>query len=103
MSRVGNYSAIGYPVDGGYQAVTFTASAARTAAAAAGAQMQRIVLEATENCHIAFGGSAVDATTSDFYLSSAAGPVMFVIKPGQYVSAIRSTADGTLHVSQVDT
>lgn len=101
MSRIGNYSAIGYPVDGGYQSVAFTDSAVRTSAGV-GSQTHRVVLEATENCHIVFGGSAVDATTSDFYLSSTAGPVMFVIRPGQYVSAIRDTASGTLHVSEMD-
>ena len=101
MSRIGNYAAIGYPVDGGCQSVAYTGTAARTSSAAAGAYEQRIALCSTTDCHVVFGGSAVDATTSDFFLPSYA-PVMFVIKPGQYVSAIRSASDGTLYVSRVD-
>lgn len=101
MSRIGAYSAIGYPVDGGYQSITTSGTSAATSSGV-GAHTHRVVLEATADAHIVFAGSGGAATTSDFLLSSNAGPVMFVIRPGQYVHAIQSSAAGTVHVSEVD-
>ncbi len=99
MSRIGNYSAIGYPV--GTEAVSYTGTAGTTAAGV-GAHIQRVALYATTDCHIAFGGSTVAATTDDFFLPGGQ-LAMFVIHPGQYVSAIQSASGGTLYVNQVDT
>lgn len=93
-----NDARLPYPKDDGYQAVSFTASSARTSAGV-GEQTRQVVLYADQDCHIAYGDSAVTATTSDFFLP--ASVVMFLqIRPGQYVAAIRSSADGTLHVSE---
>ena len=100
MSKIGNYSAIGYPIDGGHEAVTTSGTSA--ASSAAGAHVHRVVLEApTEDVHINFGAAA---TVNDFRLTTTAGPVMFIIHPGQTVNGIQPTggAGGTLYVNFMD-
>jgi hypothetical protein len=97
MSRAGHQTAIGFPVDGGYQSISFTAASA-SAGSALGSQTYRVMLYATQDCHISFDGSS--ATTSDFFLP-ASFPVMFMARPGATVSAIRASADGALHISEI--
>lgn len=99
MSRA-HATAIGRPVDTKYQAVAFTATAARTTNAVGG-QTYRIALIATEDCHIRFGSGTPTALATDFFLPKN-NLVMFPIAPGEKVSAIRNSADGTLHVSEMD-
>lgn len=99
MSRRGQQTAVGYPVKGGCQSVAYTATSAASTSGV-GAYTQRVVLFATTDCHVAFD-EAPTATTSDFFLPGAV-PVMFTIKGGQKVAAIRSASDGTLYVSEVD-
>lgn len=82
------------------QSAAYTATAARTSAGV-GAQTRVVRLIATTACFIVFGGSAVDATTSDVYLA-ASREEYFIIGAGQYVSAIRSASDGTLYVSEME-
>lgn len=100
MSSRAYATAIAYPSNGNHQAVSFTASSARTAAGM-GDQCRLVSLVSTADCHIAFGPSNVDATTNDFFLL-ANTMVMFPIRPGEFVAAIRSSADGILHVSEMD-
>lgn len=90
----------GYPVTGGYQAVTTSAASARTASAVGG-QTYWVVLFCDQDCHIAFGGATVVATTADFFLPASTN-VMLAIRPGQSVAAIQSSAGGTLRVSELD-
>lgn len=92
-----NATAIGYPMPGGHQ----TISVAGTSAAASSvirANIHRVALYSTTDCHVNFEGAA---TTSDFFLP-AENYVMFPCRPGQTINAIQASASGTLHISEVD-
>ena len=93
-------TAIGRPVDTKYQSVAFTATAARTTNGISD-QIYKVALIATEDCHIRFGSGTPTALTTDFFLPKN-NLVMFPIVPGEKISAIRNSADGTLHVSEMD-
>lgn len=66
---------------------------------AVGSQTYAVRLVSTTDCHITFAATPV-ATTGDPYLP-ANTPEIFTITPGQKVAAIRASADGTLHVTEL--
>ncbi len=93
-------TAIGRPVNTKYQSVAFTASSARTTNAISD-KVFRVALFATEDCHIRFGSGSPTAVVTDFFLPKN-NLVMFPIAQGEKIAAIRNSADGTLHVSEMD-
>lgn len=82
------------------QSVSYTGTAARTTNGV-GAQTRVVRIVCTTAAFIVFGGSAVNATTSDLPKLEANVAEDFVIQRGQYVSAIRSASDGTMYVSEM--
>lgn len=74
--------------------VAYTVSAG-TIDPVAGAHIHVVRIVTTTDAYISFTGTA---TTADMYIPADV-PELFVIHPGQAVSAIRDTADGTLHVT----
>lgn len=98
--RRSHATAVGRPVNGGYQSVSFTGSAAATANAVGG-QIRSVVLYATEDCHIRFGQGSPAATATDCFLPKDTY-ALFPIQGGEKVSAIQNTTAGTLHVSELD-
>lgn len=81
-----------------HQSVAYTATAG-TIANAVGAQTYRIRIVCTTDAFVKVG-DAPTATTSDPLLP--ANSVEYLtITPGQKVSAVQSTAGGTLHVTEV--
>ena len=88
------------PVPGGCQTIATTAATARTTSGV-GEQTRQVAITATAAAHYRFGGSSVVATTSDTYIGAGAEHLVR-IAPSQYVAAIRSTADGSVFVSEMD-
>lgn len=80
------------------QNVAYTASAG-TISNAVGAQTYKVRVVATTAAFITIGNSPT-ATTSDTYMPAGI-PEYFTITPGQKVSAIRASADGTLYVTEI--
>ncbi len=94
-----NDARIPFPVNGGTQSASFTATSAAISNAM-GAQTSRVTLYATEDCYVHFAKTPT-AVTTDFFLP-ASTQVMLAIRPGQKVAAIRATAtDGKLYVSEL--
>lgn len=94
-----NDARVPYPVLGGAQSVAYTATAAATTNPV-GAQISRVLLWASTDCHVQFGGAPV-ATTADMFVP-ANTQMLMSIRRGERVSAIRDSADGTLWVSEMD-
>jgi hypothetical protein len=84
---------------GTHQSVAYTA-AAGTIANAIGSGIHKARVVVTSAAYIKIGKD-VTATTSDVYMSADAAEY-FTIKPGEKVSAIRVSGDGTLHVTECD-
>lgn len=82
------------------QTVSYSATSGRTAAGV-GAQTRVVRITVTTAAFIVFGGSAVDATTANGMFLAASREEYFTVAPGQYVSAIRSAADGSMYVSEM--
>lgn len=97
--RRSHATAIGRPVDTKYQSVSFTASSARTTNGVSD-QVYAVMLYTDQDCHIRFGNGTPAAVTTDCFLPKET-PIMFPIRPGEKVAAIRNSADGTLHVSEL--
>lgn len=88
--------------EGTYQSVSFTASSASSAALNVSRTegTTYVLLYATQDCHIRFtSGSSTAALTDTFLPSNIQTP--FYITPGNLISVIRDTVDGTLHISPV--
>ena len=85
----------GYPIV--TQAVAYTGTAAASASFNVGTQMVR--LRATTDCFIKFSTAGTAATSSDAFLP-ASETQDFSVQPGDKVSAIQSSANGTLYVSE---
>jgi hypothetical protein len=66
---------------------------------AVGAQTRFIRVVVTSAAHIAIGASPT-ATTSDPYMAANV-PEVFVINPGEKVSAVQVSAGGNLHVTEL--
>jgi hypothetical protein len=94
-----NDARVPYPLTGGTQAASFTGTAAAISNAV-GQQTRRVLVYATQDCHIQFASTPV-ATTADCFLPASVS--MFLsIRPGEKVSAIRASVDGTIYVSEMD-
>lgn len=79
------------------QTVTVGDASHASAPFAAGTTVVRLV--ATAHCFLAFGPTPV-ATAGGHYLPAGA-PEYFRVVPGESVAALRATADGALHVSEM--
>lgn len=84
---------------GNNQTVAYTSSAATSTAIKSSSEVTIVRLVSTTDCHIAVGSSPT-ATTSDTLLP-ANTVEYFGVREDDKVSAIRSTADGTLHVTEM--
>lgn len=81
------------------QVVTVAGSSAAIATAL-GSQTNQVRVVSTTACHVAVGGSAVAATTSDAYMP--AGIVeYFTVSPGQKLAFIQSASGGYAYVTEV--
>jgi hypothetical protein len=81
-----------------HQSVAYTATAGTIANAfGVGTWAARVVVTSAAFVRI---GSSPTATTSDVYLP-ADRPEVFVVNPGEKVSAVQVTAGGTLHVTEL--
>lgn len=82
---------------GANQTAAYTSAAAAISTAfGAGTNIVRVV--ATTAAHVKFAGTPT-ATTSDPYLKGGE-PEYFVVTPGQKLSAVRVTTNGTVHVTE---
>jgi hypothetical protein len=87
-----------YRLSGVVKKVDYTVSAANSSAISA--QVRYVRLYATTDCFITIGNPAVTAT-------NAATPIaakdyeIFKVAPGNIISAIRSSADGSLYISEL--
>ncbi len=86
--------------EGLYQSVAFSAVTASSTAIVEGRSRGDVLLFATEDCHIRFTEGASTALATDTFLP-ANTLVPFSITPGNIISVIRDTLDGTLHISPV--
>jgi hypothetical protein len=83
---------------GTHQSVAYTSTAGTIAnAVGIGTQLVRVLV--TSAAHVKIGKDPT-ATTSD-PLMAANVPEVFVIVPGEKVSAVQSAAGGTLHVTEL--
>ena len=94
--RVAN--AVGSERFGAVQSAAYS-STAGTTSAAVGAGVQRVRIVATTDAFLQIGIDPT-ATTSDTFIR-ANWPEYVAIKPGEKVSAIQSTASGTLNVTEI--
>jgi hypothetical protein len=79
------------------QAVAYT-DAAAASANAFGVGTQVVRVSSTTGCHIRFG-AAPTAVATDSFLKGGQ-PEYFVVTPGQKVSAVRTSTNGTLTVTE---
>lgn len=83
---------------GTHQSVAYTGTAG-TIANPVGSQTYAVRIIVTTASYIAFGGGPT-ATTSDIYMPAGL-PEVFIINPGEKVSAVQVSAGGTLHVTEL--
>ncbi len=83
-----------------YQSVAFTAASSSSAALNVGRTdgTNYVLLYATEDCHIRFTKGSSTANLMDTFLPANI-QTPFYITPGNIISVIRSSSDGTLHIS----
>lgn len=93
-----NDARVPYPITGGTQSVAYTGTAG-TISNAVDAQTRRVLVYASTDCHIQFAVTPV-ATTADMFLP-ALSQIFLSIRGGEKVSAIQSSAGGTLIVSEM--
>jgi hypothetical protein len=91
--RAGNFQAI---VAGTSSTVAFTASSVQSSAFGAETTIIRVI--STEDCFLKFGANPTAATTDMFLPSGAIG--YFGVTAGEKVAAIRSSASGTLYITE---
>ena len=94
-----NDARVPYPVLGGTQSVAYTATHGAITNPV-GDQTRTVLVYASTDCHVQFAKTPV-ATTADMFIPALA-QIFLRIHPGQKVSAIRNSADGTLIVSEMD-
>ena len=83
-------------VPGTSQTVAYTGTAAQSSAFQLTTTLIRVI--ASTDCYLRFGSNPT-ATTSDMLLLANI-PEYFGVTPGEKVSAIRSTASGTLYITE---
>lgn len=71
------------------------------AASAVGAQTYAVMLNASTDCYVNFGGSSSTASATAGVFLKADESYIFDCHPGQIISAIRKSADGNLEISEL--
>lgn len=87
-----------YRLSGVVKKVNYTATAANSSAISA--QVRYVRLYATTDCFITISNPAVTATTAATPLV-AKDYEIFKVAPGQIISAIRASSDGSLYISEL--
>ena len=87
-----------YRLSGVVKKVDYTATAANSSAISA--QVRYVRLYATTDCFITINNPAVTATTAATPLV-AKDYEIFKVAPGQIISAIRASSDGSLYISEL--
>ena len=87
-----------YKLTGTVQKVDYTASAANSSAISD--QVRYVRLYATTDCHITISKPAVTATTSSTPLT-AKDFEYFKVAPGNIISVIRNSGNGSLFISEL--
>ena len=87
-----------YKLTGTVQKVDYTASAANSSAISA--QCRYVRLYATTDCHISISNPAVTATAAMTPLQ-AKDYEIFKVAPGNIISAIRTSGNGSLYISEL--
>jgi hypothetical protein len=90
----GSFQAI-YPGTSSTRSVT--SSSAQTAAVGAATTIVRVIC--TVDCFLVFGSNPTANTSSSLFLPAGTAEY-FGITPGYKIAAIRSTADGTLYITE---
>jgi len=87
--------------EGLYQSIDFLVASVTSAnPIVATRQRTQVLLFATQDCHVRFSLGGDDALVTDTFVPASIY-VPFLITPGHKISAIRDSADGTLHISPV--
>ena len=87
-----------YRLSGVVKKVDYTGTAANSSAISA--QVRYVRLYATTDCFITINNPAVTATTAATPLV-AKDYEIFKVSPGQIISAIRASSDGSLYISEL--
>ena len=91
-------------IDGGAHHVNIAVAATKNATpfmAADGKYGARIIsLYATQDCFIKMGDNAVVATAADHFFPAGIYYDFSIKRNVEYISVLRSTADGVLHISE---
>jgi|TARA_R110002020_G_scaffold252343_1_gene466238 hypothetical protein len=87
-----------YKLTGTVQKVDYTASAANSSAISA--QCRYVRLYATTDCHISISNPAVTATAAMTPLQ-AKDFEYYKVSPGNIISVIRSSGNGSLYISEL--
>ena len=87
-----------YRLSGVVKKVDYTATAANSSAISA--QVRYVRLYASTDCFITISNPAVTATTAATPLV-AKDYEIFKVAPGQIISAIRASSDGSLYISEL--
>ena len=87
-----------YKLTGTVQKVDYTASAANSSAISA--QCRYVRLYATTDCHISISNPAVSATAAMTPLQ-AKDFEYYKVSPGNIISVIRSSGNGSLYISEL--
>jgi len=82
------------------QSITVTATTARNSADF-GTNVTLVELTPTQDMFVKFGSSTVVATSSDIFLASG-GIYTYHTQGNPRIAAIRSSADGTLHITELE-
>ena len=87
-----------YRLSGVVQKVDYTGTAANSSAISA--QVRYVRLYATTDCFVTINNPAVTATTAATPLA-AKDYEIFKVVPGNIISAIRASSDGSLYISEL--
>jgi len=87
-----------YKLTGTVQKVDYTGTAANSSAISA--QVRYVRLYATTDCHVSINNPAVTATASMTPLQAKDAEV-FKVAPGNIISVIRTSGNGSLYISEL--
>ena len=85
--------------NGEYQSIAFLVTSVTATNAISNAQA--VLLFATQDCHVRFSKLAVAAVATDTFIPANI-IIPMTISTGNFIAAIRDSADGTLHISPVE-